>query len=109
MKSLYKIMLIVLLLSGCARQDPVETIINNHTEHVKESLEYSYTNFEQTTEIKYLENELESCLVAFKDIEQAYHTKIDACETKTNYWRVVSFGLILLIVGAVLLKIKKVL
>lgn len=102
------ILLLIVCLCGCAKKDPVDSIIDNHSEHIGEVLDYAYTNFEQTMEVKYLENELESCIIVLEDVKQAYYSKIDSCESKTNYWRVVSLFLGLTILAGVFVKIKSI-
>ena len=103
---IWTIILLVLCLCGCAKKDPVDSIIDNHSNHINETLNYAYNNFEQTVEVKYLENELESCLVVLEDVKQAYYSKMDGCESKINYWRIVSLFLGLTILVSVFVKIK---
>ena len=95
-------------LCGCAKKDPVESIVDNHSQHIGETLEYAYANFEQTTEIKYLENELESCLVVLEDVKQAHYSKLDTCEARIDFWKVTTFFLGLAILVGVLAKIKRI-
>lgn len=103
---IWTIFLLILCLCGCAKKDPVESIVDNHSEHISETLEYAYNNFEQTAEVKYLENELESCLVVLEDVKQAHYSKLDICEVKTDLWKVVAFFLGLSLLVGVFLKVR---
>ena len=101
------LMISTLLISGCARKEPVETIVDNHIDHITDVLNYTNTNFEQTIEIKFLENELESCMVALDDVKQAHLSVISTLEAKTAYWKLATFGLFLLLCGAIFAIIKR--
>lgn len=96
-----------LLLNGCARKDPVETIIEHHQNHIKEVLDYSYNNIEQNKDVIFLENELKNCELAMVDIKQSYYGQISTCKAKTDYWRLATFGLGLLLVALGILKLKR--
>ena len=104
-----KKLVILLVLCGCASKDPVENIIDNNIGHFNEVVNYAKDNFEQTQEVMFLENELESCVIVLEDVKQAYYSQIDGCESKVDYWRMVSFFLGLIILGGILVKIKRVL
>lgn len=108
MKRFAILLILTVLLSGCAQKDPVETIVDHHQEHINDSLNYAYDNFNQTTEIKFLENELESCKLGMTDILQTYYSRIAACNAKTDYWRLATFGLLVALAGAILLLIKRI-
>lgn len=108
MKSLfYKIVILAILLSGCARKDPVETIVDNNIEHFTQTLDYAYNNIEQTKDVILLEKEIDSCIVVLESVKQTHYSQIDKCEAETNYWKLASFGLFVLIVLGVLAKIKR--
>lgn len=107
MKNFAVLLVLVFLLNGCARKDPVESMVDNHINHIENVLEYANNNFEQTQPIQFLENELESCMIVLGDIKEAYYMKMDNCESKINYWRSISFGLGLLIMALCILKLKR--
>lgn len=102
------LLIFTFLLNGCASKDPVETIIDHHQEHISDVLDYAYNNIEQTKDVVFLENELQSCNLALVDVKQAYYSRIAACNAKTDYWRLATFGLFLLLCGAVFVIIKRV-
>lgn len=87
-----KRLIVLFVLCGCVKT-PTENVIDNNINHIDEVLAYSYKNIEQTKDVIYLQNELKACKSAFEDVKQTYKGEISACESKTNYWRVVSFGL----------------
>lgn len=107
-KTHFTILLIsTLLLNGCAKKDPVETVIDHHSNHIGEVLDYAYNNMEQTKDIIFLENELKSCDLAMIDIKQSYYGQIAACKAKTDYWRLATFGLGMLLIALIVLKLKR--
>lgn len=100
------IFLLILSLCGCARKTQTEQIIDSHIEHINQVFDYAVNNFEQTPEVLHLENELSNCGMALEDVKASHKTEIKACESETKYWRLSTYGLLILIVGAILLKIK---
>ena len=107
MKTFYKILVLTIILCGCARKDPVETIIDNHTEHFSQTLDYAHNNMNQTSDVVFLEKELDSCVVALKSVKETHFSQIEKCEAETNYWRLATFGLFVLLGLGVLAKIKR--
>ena len=101
-----KYVLILLLLSGCAKT-PTQNVIENHVQHIDNVLDYSYNNIDQTQDIVFLENELKSCKNGLLDTEQTYKSEIATCESKTNYWRLATFGLVFLLCGLSFMRFKK--
>lgn len=103
----YKIVILAILLSGCAKKDPVETIIDGHIYHFSQVLDYSYNNMEQTQDVIMLENEIESCVVVLESVKQTHYSQMDKCESETDYWRLASLSLFVLLMLGVFAKIKR--
>lgn len=101
------IILLIFCLMGCARKDPVETIVDNHIDHITDVLNYTNTNFEQTIEIKFLESELQSCMVSLDDVKQAHLSVVSTEKSKTKYWQLATFGLFIMLCGAIFAIIKR--
>lgn len=106
MKTLYKL-LIILCLVGCAKDTPTETIIDDNIGHFENVLDYAHNNMEQNADIVLLENELDSCIIVLNSVKQTYYSEMDACEAKTNYWRLMSTGLGILVAGIIFFAIKR--
>lgn len=104
-----KYLLILLLLTGCAKSTPTENIVDNHITHANQTLDYAYNNIEQTQDVVFLEKELESCVIGLENTKQSYYAEIAKCNSETSKWRIISLFLGLVIVGAVLIKVKRVL
>lgn len=107
MKAFYKIVILAILLNGCAKKDPVNTIIDNNIEHFTQVLDYAYNNMEQTSDIVMLENELDSCIVVLDSVKQTHFSEIDRCESETDYWRLASISLFVLLMLGIFAKIKR--
>lgn len=103
----YCTVILLPLLFGCAKHDPVDTIVDNHIDHITDVLDYTYANFEQNIEIKFLESELDSCLVALNDVKQAHLTSISTEKSKTAYWKLASLGLFILLCGSIFAIIRR--
>lgn len=101
------LLILTVLISGCAKKDPVETVIDHHQQHIGEVLDYAYNNMEQTADVKFLENELEQCSIAMTDIKQTYYGQLSACKAKTDYWRLATVGLFLLVCGLIFATLKR--
>lgn len=101
------LLILTFLLSGCSRKSPVESIVDNQINHFTSVLEMTRENFEQTIEVQFLENELDSCIVVLDSVKQTYYSEIDGCEAKTNYWRLATLFLGIMILGAILVRFRK--
>lgn len=108
MKVFYKIVILAVLISGCARKDPVDSVIDHHQQHIGEVLDYAYNNIDQTKDVIFLENELKGCDIAMADIKQVYYGQISTCRAEKNYWRLATFSLLGLLSILIFAKIKKV-
>lgn len=98
----------ILCLTGCARKDPVENVIDYHQQHIADVLDYAYNNIEQNKDVIFLENELKGCDLAYADIKQAYYGQISTCRAEKEKWKIVSASLFLLLCALVYLRIRKV-
>lgn len=103
----YKIVILAILLSGCAKKDPVANIADQHSQHITDVLDYSYNNIEQTKDVIFLENELKTCQMAIVDVKQAHYSRLAACNSDVRYWRLAAFGLFILLCGSILMLIKR--
>lgn len=108
MKAFYKIVILAVLISGCARKDPVDSVIDHHQQHIGEVLDYAYNNIEQTKDVIFLENELKACDIAMADIKQVYYGQISTCRAEKDYWRLATFSLLGLLSILIFAKIRKV-
>lgn len=99
--------IIIFFLAGCAKKDPVDTIVDHHHEHISDVLDYSYNNLEQTSDVVFLENELKSCDLALEDVKQAYYGQISTCRAETRYWRLATASLFFSLCVAIFAIIKR--
>ena len=99
-------LLILLMLTGCATQTPTEAIVDAAIKNVDETIDYAENNIAQTPDTAFLMNGLKSCRTNLVSCEQSYKAELATCEANNNYWRLATFGLFLLIVGAIISKIR---
>lgn len=109
MKKTIVLFLTVLALAGCAKKTETENIIDSHIEHINQVIDYAVNNFDQNSEVLQLENELSNCGMVLEDVKASHKTEIKTCESETKYWRLSTYGLLILIVGALFLKFRRVL
>lgn len=109
MKHFTILLLLTVLISGCTKPDPVETVIDGHIEHVQQTIDYAKQNFEQIPSVVFLENELEHCKAAMVDIKQAYYGQISTCKAKTDYWRMATCASLIALVGLIFVLIRNML
>lgn len=102
-----RMLILLVLLAGCTRTDPVETMVDNHVNHINEVLEYTQTNFERNIQVKFLENELEICKGALEDVKQAYRAQISTCKARVDYWKLATLGLGILLSLGVFVMLKQ--
>ena len=106
----YKIVIFIFLLialCGCAKKDPVDTVVDHHVDHINAVLDYATNNIYQTDDVKFLINELDSCKLAIVDVKQVYYGQMSACNAEKDKWRITTLFLGLALLGAVLLKLKR--
>lgn len=108
MKHFTILLISTFLLSGCAKQTPTESIIDNHIEHINQVLDYSYNNIEQTQDVIFLEKELEVCQIGMRNTKSAYQAEISTCKAEKKQWQIYAFGLVLLICAWFFVKIKRI-
>lgn len=101
-----KKILFALLLTGCATQTPTEAIVDEAVKNVDETIDYAENNIVQTPDTAFLMSGLKSCRTNLVSCEQSYKAELATCEANNNYWRLATFGLILLIVGAIIAKFR---
>lgn len=107
MKHFTILLVFTVLLSGCARKTPTETIIDNHIEHINQVLDYAQNNIIQTADVMLLEGELKSCQIALKDVRESHRLEIDSMRTKVNYWRAIAVAFFFACVGAILALMRR--
>lgn len=79
--------LFILCLGGCAKRDPVNTIIDNHVSHVAEVIDYAENNMEVSPDTKYLLSELKSCQNGLIDAGQSHNAVLSTCRSDVKYWK----------------------
>lgn len=103
------LMISTLLLNGCTKTDPVNTIIDTHVDHINQALGYAYNNLEQTKDVIFLENELEMCKTTLQDVKQTHDSQISTYKAKTDYWRLATFVSLIALAGLVFVLIRNML
>lgn len=103
-----KALILLTLLAGCAKSDPVNTIIDTHIDHINGVLGYAYNNIEQTKDVVFLENQLEICKTTLQDVRQTHDSQISTYKAKTDYWRLATFVSLIALVGLVFVLIRNV-
>lgn len=98
----------VLVLAGCAKKTPTETIIGQHVQNADEIIDYAQNNMGTDPDTIMLINGLKDCRTGLLSAEQAYKAEIATCEAKTNYWRLATFGLGILLLLGIFAKIKRI-
>lgn len=101
------LLILALLLNGCAKPTATETIIDNHIQHYNEVLDYANNNLEDSPDTRYLKSELKSCVLSLSDVKETHRANMDTCEAEKKYWRLSTLFLGLVVLGAILAKLKR--
>lgn len=107
----YKIaslILLAVLLSGCAKSTPTENIIDNNIDHYNQVIDYANNNMEDTPDTRYLKSELKHCVLTLQDIKETHKSDMDSCEKDVEYWKLATFGLFVLLCLGIIAKIKRI-
>lgn len=107
MKRFSILLVFVILLNGCARKDPVDSVIDHHHDHITDVLDYAYNNIDQTKDVIFLENELKSCDLALIDVKQTYYGQISACNERVSYWKLATLSLFVALCALIFARIKR--
>ena len=94
------LLIVTVLLSGCAGKSPTQTIIDQHVQLVDQAL------ISQDLSDKAKEA-LKTCKAGLLSAEQTYKTEIAKCHADTRYWKTVSAFLGIIILLYVGFKIMK--
>lgn len=108
MKHFTILLVLAFLITGCAKKDPVDVVIDHHHDHITDVLDYAYNNIDQTKDVIFLENELKSCDIAMVDIKQTYYGQISTCRAEKDYWRLATLSLFVALCGAIFVIIKRI-
>lgn len=79
--------LFILCLGGCAKHDPVTTIVDNHVSHIGEVIDYAQNEMEDSPDTRYLLSELKSCQNGLIDAGQSHTAVLATCESNVKYWK----------------------
>ena len=99
-------LILCLLLIGCTTKTPTETIVSESVNHIDQVIDYADANIADTPDTVFLKEELKACRVSLISCEQSYKAELATCKAETDYWRLATFGLVLLIVGAIIAKFR---
>lgn len=106
-KNLIVLAIFVIFINGCAKTDPVDSVIEHHHNHITDVLDYAKNNIEQTKDVVFLENELKGCDIALADVKQVYLGQISTCRAETRYWKLATGSMFLIVVGLIIAIIKR--
>ena len=100
---------ILVVLCGCAKSTPTESIISDHVQLVDETLDYANNNMEDSPDMTFMKNALKTCKTGLLSAEQSYKAEIATCEANIDYWRLssVSLGVALLVAMYLLFRKRK--
>ena len=102
----YFIIALLFVLMGCSTKTPTETIVSESVNRIDQVIDYANNNIQDTPDTVFLKEELKACRVSLISCDQSCSAEISTCKAQTDYWRLSTFGLLLLIVGAIIAKFR---
>ena len=107
-KTFYKIVILTVLLSGCARKaDPVTAINDGIQNSVNELVDYAHNNMTMDADKQLLLQGVKDCAARADAMTKTYTAKIEQCETEQSKLRLERnglFAILLLLVGLMVYK-----
>jgi hypothetical protein len=104
----YAAIAILILLTGCAKQpDPVTAINDQLQQDVSELLDYANNNMGDDPDTMLLKTGLKDCAARADAATKQHETSMQACEARTEKARAERNTLALVLIGIVLIKLKK--
>lgn len=82
---------LVFLLVGCSRKDPVNNIVNDNINAVNEALDYANNHLENSPDMNFMKNALKNCKTGLASADEAHKAVVATCEAKVDYWRLATF------------------
>lgn len=99
---------LLILLTGCAKQpDPVTAINDQLQQDVSELLDYANNNMGDDPDTVLLKTGLKDCAARADAATKQHETSMQACEARTEKAKAERNTLALVLIGIVLLKLKK--
>lgn len=102
----YIVFALLFVLLGCSTKTSTETIVSESIKHIDEVLDYANNNIADTPDTVFLKEELKACKVQLISCDKSSGAELATCKAETDYWRLATFGLVLLIVGAIIAKFR---
>ena len=100
--------IIALILAGCAKQtDPVSDINDQLQQDVAQLIDYANNNMADDADIRLLKTGLKDCAARADAATKQHATSIKLCQAETSKARTERNILALVLIGLVLLKLKK--
>lgn len=108
MKIKYLILLIVsaVSLSACKSIQPIDSLVDNQVKIIEETIDFAENNMSNDPDARLLINSLKTCKNGLEDAKFVCKAELATCKAETDYWRLATFGLVLLIVGAIIAKFR---
>lgn len=92
-----RIMILVLLLCGCAKQSPVSDIVKHHVQLVDEAIDYANNNLEESSDMQYMKSALKTCQAGLVAAEKASKQLVETYKADIKYWKALSYFLLIII------------
>lgn len=102
----YIVVALLFVLMGCSTKTPTETIVSESIKRIDQVIDYADANIADTPDTVFLKEELKACRVSLISCDQSCSAELATCKAETDYWRLATFGLVLLIVGAIIAKFR---
>lgn len=104
----YAAIAILMLLTGCAKQpDPVTAINDQLQQDVAQLIDYANNNMGDDPDTMLLKTGLKDCAARADAATKQHETSIKQCQAETEKARAERNTLALVLIGIVLLKLKK--
>ena len=115
MKHFTILMILTVLLNGCARATPpTQTIVDEHIQLVNEILDYANNELSDTPDMDYMKNALKTCKAGLISANaacdaqiEAKDAKISACEAEKTKWKVITAAMGILLLAGIYLTIRR--
>lgn len=105
----YAAIAILMLLTGCAKQpDPVTAINDQLQQDVAQLIDYANNNMGDDPDTMLLKTGLKDCAARADAATKQHETSIKQCQAETEKARAERNTLALVLIGIVLLKLKKI-
>lgn len=104
---MWKLFIILLFLTGCAKTTPTSAIVEEGIKHIDETIDYVENNIAENADTVFLTTALKSCRASLVSCDVACSAEKETLASNISYWRLACTALSGLVAFLLYLLLRK--